>query len=256
MRIPYVSVEEAITTPGLRMVVVGRIPSPWSEAAKGILHIKKIPWTAVRLAYDNPALKAWAGQRSAPVVVYEDEPPRSGWAEILQLAERLAPSPSLLPSAEADRAMALGLANSICGEQGLGWWRRLQLVEAGLRGTGGFPPEVAAYIGRKYGHTPETGAVAKDQAAKLLTMLSTRLKAQHAAGSPYYVGQALTAVDVYSATFLALLRPLPHDACPMDATTRSAFAFREPPTDAALDEVLLAHREMMYRDHLALPLSL
>lgn len=256
MAIPYVSVEEAITTPGLRMVVVGRIPSPWSEAAKGILHVKRIPWTAVRLAYDDPALKAWAGQRSAPVAMYEDEPPRSGWAEILELAERLAPMPSLMPSAAADRATAWTLAHAICGEQGLGWSRRLQLVEAGLGGRGGFHPEVAAYIGKKYGYSPEAGAAAPARVAELLTMLADRLKAQHARGSRYYVGEELTAVDIYSATFLALLQPLPQDVCRMDATTRSAFEFREPLTDAALDEVLLAHRQMMYRDHLALPLSL
>ncbi|MBC5782303.1 hypothetical protein H8N03_05060 [Ramlibacter sp. USB13] len=256
MGIPYASVEEAIATRGLRMVVVGKIPSPWSEAAKGLFHVKRIPWTAVRLVYDDPALKAWAGQRSAPVAIYENEPPRSGWAEILELAERLAPEPPLMPSDAADRATAFALAHAICGEQGLGWSRRLQLVEAGLRGRGGFPPEVAAYIGKKYGHGPEAGAAAPARVAELLAMLASRLKAQHAAGSRYYVGQELTAVDIYSATFLALLQPLPQDVCPMDATTRSAFEFRDPTTDAALDEVLLAHRQMMYREHLALPLSL
>lgn len=38
----YVSVDEAIKRNGLRMVVVGDVPSPWGEAAKGILHIKGI----------------------------------------------------------------------------------------------------------------------------------------------------------------------------------------------------------------------
>ena len=256
MDIPYASVEEAITIPGLRMVVVGQIPSPWSEAAKGLFHVKRIPWTAVRLAYDNPALKAWAGQRSAPVALYEDEPPRSGWREILELAERLAPRPSLLPSGAADRATALGLADAICGEHGLGWSRRLQLVEAGLQGRGGFRPDVAAYIGKKYGYSPEAGAAATARVAELLVMLASRLKAQLASGSRYYLGQELTAVDIYSATFMALLQPLPQEVCAMDALTRSAFEFRDPRTDAALDEVLLAHRQMIYRDHLVLPLSL
>lgn len=256
MGISYVSVEEAIASRGLRMVVVGQIPSPWTEAAKGIFHVKRIPWTAVRLAYDSRALKEWAGQRSAPVAVYEDEPPRAEWAEILLLAERLAPSPSLLPAHAPDRALVFGLAHEICGEQGLGWSRRLQLVEAGLRGLGGFDPRAAAYIGKKYGYSPQAGQAATARVVELLTMLADRLKAQHARGSSYYVGQGLTAVDIYGATVLALLRPLPQDVCPMDAATRAAFEFREPATDAALDEVLLRHREMMYREHLALPLSL
>lgn len=256
MDIPYVSVEEAIASRGLRMVVVGQIPSPWSEAAKGILHVKRIPWRALRLAYDSAALKEWAGQRSAPVAVYEDEAPRSGWAEILLLAERLAPEPPLLPNVAADRALVMGLSHEICGEQGLGWSRRLQLVDAGLRGAGGFPTKVAAYIGKKYGYSPAAGLAASRRVADLLAMLAARLKAQHAAGSRYYVGHRPTGVDIYSATFLAMLRPLPQDVCPMDAETRTAFELRDPLTDEALDEVLLAHRDMMYREHLVLPVSL
>jgi hypothetical protein len=53
MTFAYVSVEEAIKRGGLRMVVVGGVPSPWGEAAKGILHIKRIEWAAVRLDYDS-----------------------------------------------------------------------------------------------------------------------------------------------------------------------------------------------------------
>jgi hypothetical protein len=34
MLIEYVSVEAAVASPGLRMVVVSGLPSPWSEAAK------------------------------------------------------------------------------------------------------------------------------------------------------------------------------------------------------------------------------
>lgn len=40
MAFQYVSVEDARNAPGLRMVVVGGIPSPWGEAAKGIFHMK------------------------------------------------------------------------------------------------------------------------------------------------------------------------------------------------------------------------
>ena len=141
---------------GLRMVVVGNIPSPWGEAAKGILHVKGIDWAAVRLAYDSEPLKAWAGQRTAPVAFYDDEPRRPGWADILLLAERLAPTPALLPTDPAARALVFGLAHEICGEEGLGWSRRLQLVHAGLHNAGGFPEASSRYLGRKYGYRPET----------------------------------------------------------------------------------------------------
>jgi glutathione S-transferase len=256
MTFAYASVEEAIGRSGLRMVVVGGVPSPWGEAAKGILHVKGIDWTAVRLAYDSDVMKDWIGQRSGPVAVHDREPPRAGWREILELAERLAPAPRLVPEDAPTRDLVLGLAHEICGEGGLGWSRRLQLIDAGLHGAGGFPAGVAAYLGKKYGYSAEAGAVAPARVVALLGGLVARLKAQHEAGSRYCVGDALTAVDIYAATAMALFRPLPHDVCAMDAATRAALETRDAATDAALDPVLLAHRDMMYAKHLALPLSL
>jgi glutathione S-transferase len=210
----------------------------------------------VRLAYDSELLKEWAGQRSGPVVVYEDERPRSGWAEILLLSERLAPTPSLLPANPAERALAFGLAHEICGEGGLGWSRRLQLVHAGLQNAGGFPERVSKYLGKKYGYSPEVGAAAGARVAELLSMLVARLKAQHRTGSRYYVGNSLTAVDVYSATFTAMFGPLPPEQCKMDASTRAAFDTRDTKTEAALDPILFEHRDMIYTRSLELPLSL
>jgi glutathione S-transferase len=256
MTFQYVSVEEAIKRPGLRMVVVGDVPSPWGEAAKGILHIKDVEWVAVRLAYDSELLKPWAGQRSGPVAIYDNERPRSGWAEILLLAERLSPTPSLLPKDPAERALVFGVAHEICGEAGLGWSRRLQLVHAGLQNAGGFPERVSKYLGKKYGYAPEAGAAAGARVAELLGMLVARLKAQQRAGSRFYVGNSLTAVDVYSATFTAMFGPLPPEQCKMDAPTRAAFETLDAQTTAALDPFLLAHRDMMYAEHLELPLSL
>jgi glutathione S-transferase len=251
-----VSVEEAIKRHGLRMVVVGGVPSLWGEAAKGILHIKGIEWVGVRLAYDSDVLKDWIGQRSGPVLMYEDERPRSGWAEILLLAERLAPKRSLLPADAAQRALVFGLAHEICGEAGLGWSRRLQMVHAGLNKSGGFSERVSKYLGRKYGYSLEAGASAGTRIVGLLGMLVARLKAQRAAGTPYYVGDSLTAVDVYSAAAMAMFRPLAEAQCAMDPPTRAAFELRDPQVDAALDQILFEHRDMMYARHLELPLSL
>jgi hypothetical protein len=98
---------------------------------------------------DSEPLRQWAGQRSGPVAVYENERPRSGWAEILLLAERLTAKPSLLPTDPFDRALVFGLAHEICGEGGLGRSRRLQLVHAGLNGAGGFSERVSKYLGKK-----------------------------------------------------------------------------------------------------------
>lgn len=256
MTIKYVSVDEAIRRGGVRMMVVGGVPSPWGEAAKGILHMKRIDWVAVRLLYDSEPLKEWAGQRSGPVLVYENERPRSGWAEILLLAERLAPAASLLPANASERALVFGLAHEICGEAGLGWTRRLQLVHAGLSNAGGFPEPVSRYLGKKYGYSAAAGAAAGARVAELLAMLAARLKAQRRIGSRYYVGNSPTAADVYSATVAAMFRPLPPEQCDMNADTRAAFSGLDAETAAALDPILLEHRDMMYAEHLELPLSL
>lgn len=257
MSFEYVSVEDAVQRPGLRMVVVGGVPSPWSEAAKGILHVKRLDWAAVRLDYTSESLKQWTGgRRDGPVLIHNDEPPRHAWDQILLLAERLGPEPALLPRDAADRALAMGLAHEICGEGGLGWARRLQLVHAGLNGHDGFPPKVAAYLAKKYGYRPEDAPANGQRVAEVLGMLAARLLAQQAGGSGYYLGDALSAVDIYSATFMALFKPLPHEQCAMDPATRAAFETVDAATQEALAPVLLAHRDRVYADHLVTPLAL
>jgi glutathione S-transferase len=256
MTFPYISVEDAIERPGLRMVVVGNVPSPWGEAAKGLFHIKRIGWAAVRLVYDSEALKEWAGERSGPIAIYGNDKPRSRWNDILLLAERLSPEPALLPKDPAERALAFGISHEIVGEDGLAWSLRLDLIHAGSQNSGGFPERVSNYLARKYAYSPAAGAAAASRSAELLKMLAARLAAQHRAGSGYYVGAAPTAVDVYSAACMAMFRPLPEAQCKMEPATRAAFERRDPESDAALDPILLAHRDMMYAQHLELPLSL
>jgi glutathione S-transferase len=122
--------------------------------------------------------------------------------------------------------------------------------------AGGFAPRVAAYLAKKYGYSPEMGAAYGDRVVDMLGVCTARLKAQHAAGSRYLVGSALTAADVYCATCMAMFAPLPESQCRMDPATRSAFETRDARTAAALDAVLLAHRDFMYATHLELPLAL
>jgi glutathione S-transferase len=256
MPVEFVDFETARAKSGLRMVVVPRVPSPWGEAAKGILHAKRIPWVAVRLDTSNAELVEWIGSRSGPVAMFDDEPPRAGWADILLLAERLAPKPALLPADAEGRALAFGLAHEICGEMGLGWMCRLGGVRAGLRGEPGFPEPVARYLGDKYGYREAEAESITPRIVSLLRMLSARLLAQRDAGSRTYLGESLSAVDIYSATFMALLSPLPPEDCPMPEVMRAAFGAIDDATREALDPILLEHRDFVYREHLELPLSL
>lgn len=257
MPFEYVDLEDAKQRGGLRMVVVSGVPSPWGEAAKGILHVKQIPWVAVRLDQGSDAMAGWTGgERSGPVAIYEDERPRKGWAEILLLAERLAPEPALLPAAAAERALAFGIAHEICGEMGLGWCGRNAGVHAGMSGRGGFPAGVAQYLAQKYGYRPEEADLYSARVVAILEVLSARLRAQREAGQRFYLGKSLTAVDLYSATFMAMFSPLPPEQCPMPEAMRQAFRAPDPATEKALDPILLEHRDFVYDEYLELPLSL
>ena len=144
----------------------------------------------------------------------------------------------------------------MCGEDGLAWSRRLQLVHAGLNGAGGFVEPVAKYLAKKYGYRADAAASLGGRVTSLLGMLAARLRAQRSTGSSYYVGSSPTAADVYSATCMAMFAPLPDAQCRLDPHTRVAFETLDAATAAALDPILLEHRDMMYARHLALPLSL
>ncbi|MGO9062489.1 MAG: hypothetical protein ACLQU2_34770 [Candidatus Binataceae bacterium] len=60
-----------------------------------------------------------------------DERARSIWIDQLYLAERLAPTPALIPAVLEERVRMFGLANELCGENGLGWARRLMTIQIG-----------------------------------------------------------------------------------------------------------------------------
>jgi glutathione S-transferase len=172
------------------------------------------------------------------------------------LAERLKPQPALLPLEPNARGRAVLLAEKFCGQGGLGWWRRLQLVHAGLTNAGGFAGRVAGYLGGKYGYDAAAAGQYTPRVVGLLGELAGILREQRNAGKTYYLGDELSAVDIYSATFMALFSPLPQEQCDMHPGLRAAFEWRDPETVRALDPVLLEHRDMMYARHLQLPLSL
>ncbi len=254
--VDFVRVEEAKSRSGLRVVMVGMVPSPWGEAAKGIFHVEKIPYVAARLSDEMQAVSAWTGHESAPIAVYDDEQPRTGWAEILLLAERLADRPSLVPTDCEQRALVIGLSHEICGEDGLGWARRLQGVHAALTDTVGYPKPVAEYLAPKYGYRAEIGDAAGTRVIALLRMFSSRLRTQRDAGSRYLVGDSLSAADIYLATFIAMFTPLAQDLCKMPSAFREAFEAMDDATRDALDPVLVEHRDHVYETHLELPLQL
>jgi glutathione S-transferase len=248
----YVSIEEARAMRGLRLVLTAYPGPPWTEAAKAVFHVKRIPYVPVaqQPMVTNDALQAWTGHNNAPIAVYDDERPRTGWAEILALAERLTPSPRLIPTDLEDRVRFFGLANEICGEDGLGWNRRLLMIKR-LYERDAKP--VADYLGQRYQYDEAAGRRAPDRIREIVHALRDQLRAQQASGRRFLIGDSLSALDLYWAAFAALIDPLPDDMCPMPDYLRVMYTY-----DGGLrDEIgeLLAHRDRIYRDHLELPVD-
>ena len=82
MPIEYISTEDAIAAQGLRMTVVSAVPSPWGEAAKGLLYVKGLPWKAVRYNAVDKRQSDWTGYPNAPTLVHDDDKPLNGWRNI------------------------------------------------------------------------------------------------------------------------------------------------------------------------------
>jgi glutathione S-transferase len=256
----YIEVEQAVDIPGLRVVLSPGVPGPWSEAAKGILHVKKIPYVKVRqnVGGENVPLLKWTAQTTAPVFVYNDERPRSIWIDQLYLAERLAPEPPLVPAKIDERVLMFGLSNELCGENGLGWSRRLMMLHATLTS-----PQVsegarkgATYLGNKYGYDSRQAEGAPAHVAQILSALGRQLDAQHQRNSRFLVGDRLTALDIYWACFAALIQPLPDELCRMSPGFRGIYMCTDATVTAATPPELLAHRDFIYREYLELPVDL
>ena len=258
--IDYASIEDAKKMSRLRLVLGNyAVPGPWREACKGLFYVKKIPYTpvvAASLDGNDTALREWTAQSSAPVAVWNDEPPRSKWFEQLALAERLEPNPSLIPDNIEDRMRMFGYCNEICGEQGYAWSKRLMMVHSMLanpdvdEGTKAF----WAGFGNKYGYSPEAAKAAPERMATVVGSLASQLEQQQARGSRFFIVNQLSALDIYWATFAALVQPLSEELCPMATAFRAFYVTTEPVVVAALAPALLEQRDFIYQEYLELPI--
>lgn len=254
----YYSVEEARRMPGLRLVLTAHMPGPWGEAAKAVLGARNVDYIPVeQLAMEpNEALYEWTGLRNAPIVVLDDEPPQHTWLDILLLAERIGSGPSLLPEDELDRALVLGISTELCGSDGFGWSRRLELMG---RPTTKNPSDGGNYdmarMIRMYGVSQEAIDRAPKRMAQIMRGLAAQLHKQEAAGSEYLVTDRLTACDLHWASLSLFVSPLPPEQCAMPDFMRDNYSHLTPELADALDPILLHHRDRVYARHITLPLD-
>jgi glutathione S-transferase len=257
----YLRVNEARGIPGLKLVLSVAVPGPWGEGIKKILEYKGLHYLPVAQfpSEENADLKRWTGVRNAPVLITDDGTVAHRWLDLVLLAERLQPEPAILPQDSIERALVVGILNELCGEWGFGWCRRLLTLEA----LGGLPEPTGtatidplwALILAEYKVTRAALAAAPARLADILRMLGARLREQKAEGSPYIVGRLLTAADIYWACFSLQVDPLPHDVNPMLDHHRQAYTMKHPQVLAALDPLLIAHRDYIFKHHLRLPLD-
>ncbi len=258
--LPFISVSEAIGRPGLRLVLsAGRpgvspsVPGPWGQSAKALFDIKGVPYIPVAQirAIKDDALRHWTGQDSAPVAMYENERPRTRWYEILQLAERLAPEPRLLPGDESVRAEMMGLAHSLLGEDGLAWNVRLILLKSQEHLT-----DEASLIWRaRYGDATRSADDAAARVRNILQHLSAKFRENAALGGDHLVGDRLTALDIFWACTSTLVAPFPEAYCPMPDFYRKFSERVGRLVGEALDPALIEHRERIIADHFPLPMQ-
>lgn len=251
----FIPITAARDMAGLRMACLRGVPSPWTEAAKGIFRVKGLDCQYAAQSDDDPdnAIREWAGDSSVPVVAFEDEKLRTGWAEILLLAERLAPSKPLLPADWEGRMTVFGIGHEICGEMGLGWAARNLLVGQGFESEGakGFHPKVGKFLARKYGYRDDDPVGYRERVVDILEGLSARIE-----GRQFLVGDSLSAADIYWATFANLVSPLPEDQLPMHPAFRKSWESGDEAVKAAISPALKAHQERIYADYLEIPVPL
>ncbi len=251
--IEFVDLETARARDGVRIVVAGSVPSPWSEATKGLFRLAGIPVVAVRRSRDTQAIDAWTGTDNVPVVMLGKEPSRTSASAIVGLVARLAPG-ALVPEEVDARAKLMGAIDLVAGDGGLAWNVRLTMIGAGLasRGERGFPAHIAAYLAARYGYIAEQQAGLRNRVVEQLAFLKAML------GERHYFGEAKpNALDVYVATFLTIISTIPADASPLFAPAlHKAFACGAEELGPLIPPELVALRARMFEHHLPWPFEL
>jgi glutathione S-transferase len=249
----FVDLETARARDGVRIVVAGSVPSPWSEATKGLFRLAGIPLVAVRRSRDTQAIDAWTGTDNVPVVLVGKEPPRSSWSAVVGLVARLAPG-VLVPEEPQARAKLMGAIDLVAGEGGLGWNVRLTMIDAGLRTRGerGFPANIAAYLAARYGYVAEQQASVRNRIVEQLAFLRSLLGER-----AYFGGTVPDALDIYVATFLTIISTIPADASPLfSPSIHKAFACGADELGPLIPSELVALRARMFEHHLPWPFEL
>ncbi len=252
----YRDINEIIRADGLRIVLLQGFPSPWGQAAKAMMEFKGLDYLAAPQVPggENRELVEWAGVNSGPVLAWNDEKPIDRWDEILVLLERLAPDKALVPDDPALRVQLFGISHEICGPLGVGWNARLVVFRPIMES--GAAPEAIATMAAKWGYRESDVEKAEARLIASLHLLADVLKSQRSRGSAYFVGDSLTAADFYWTAFSALVKPMAPEIVHLIPDAQALFDNIPPAVDAAIDPILLEHRDRTMQAHFAVPMEM
>ena len=234
--------------PGLRLALTAGVPAPYSMSARAILDLKGVNYVPVLQVGggENAELVGWTRHRNAPVAVYENEAPRIGWLEILNLAERLGQGDPLLPSDREQRMQMVALTNELIGQGGWVWQMRLLML--GLVGA----DQVEAAAAENPMYTDYGFSEASHEQARARAVESIEAFGDHARGqlakSRYLIGDALSALDVYWVYFSQLMKTLPEDVCATKAWLRQSYEAGSAICGVVVPE-LIEHRDWILAKH-------
>ncbi|MEM7078298.1 MAG: hypothetical protein AAF513_06670 [Pseudomonadota bacterium] len=252
----FLSLEDAAAmTTGTRVTFIPGMPAMYAEALKNICYVKQVP--LIRALHPMMGIDKATGedrqarlyeltsQTSLPTMFHDDERPRNVWIEQLALAERIggADAPQLIPADFEQRVEVMGLCEIVLGEDGLVWNMRI---------LGDSP------LGRKYGYSEAASVAAPGKIAGVLNAIDRRLQSQEAAGSPYLVGTAVTAADVYWATFSMCVLPPSSEIMPVTRQNQGMLKFfaangQIPVVAQALTERIAAHQRYILSTYCETP---
>ena len=125
----------------------------------------------------------------------------------------------------------LGLCAIVLGEDGLVW--NMRLLNDGP-------------LARKYGYSEAASAAAPGKMGEVVGLIDARLEAQEQRGSQYIVGDSVTAIDVYWATFSICVMPTPREIMPLTRQNKAMMRFFE--SNAQIPEIAAALSDRI-RDH-------
>ena len=252
----FVSIEEAAEmTSGTRVTFVPGMQAIYAEALKNVCFVKKIPIIRVlhpkmgidkKTGKDRQAkLYELTSQTSLPTMLHDEERPRNVWIEQLSLAEKIGSndSPSLIPRDFKLRSEMFGLCAIILAEDGLIWNMRI-LIDSPL--------------GAKYGYSKEASYAAPGKIAEVITLIDNQLEAQEKFGSPYLLGDSISAADVYWATMSMTVLPVPSEIMPRTQQNQGMLMYFEsnskiPLIKHALSKRIQSHQQYILKTYCETP---